>query len=53
MMIFGFLPQNLKTEAVAVALSIAWPGSCVEARALGMIGRGTGWRHSAGELYGA
>ena len=24
MMIFGFLPQNLKTQAVAVAFSIAW-----------------------------
>src|SRR5438105_5634336 len=24
MMIFGFLPQNLKTKAVAVAFSIAW-----------------------------
>src|SRR5260370_32339625 len=30
-MIFGFLPQNLKTEAVAVAFSIAWPGGAVEA----------------------
>src|SRR5258707_8209314 len=30
MMIFGFLPQNLKTEAVAVAFSIAWPGGTVE-----------------------
>jgi len=29
-MIFGFLPQNLKTQAVAVAFSIAWPGSEVE-----------------------
>jgi hypothetical protein len=26
MMIFGFLPKNLKTKAVAVAFSIAWPG---------------------------
>jgi hypothetical protein len=32
-MIFGFLSQNLKTEAVAVAFSIAWPGSEVEPRA--------------------
>jgi hypothetical protein len=24
MMIFGFLPQNLKTKAVAVAFSTAW-----------------------------
>src|SRR6266496_983704 len=30
MMIFGFLPQNLKTKAVAVAFSIAWPGGAVE-----------------------
>ncbi len=29
-MIFGFLSQNLKTKAVAVAFSIAWPGSGVE-----------------------
>jgi hypothetical protein len=26
MMIFGFLPQNVKTKAAAVAFSIAWPG---------------------------
>src|SRR5579862_9628166 len=32
-MIFGFLSQNLKTQAVAVAFSIAWPGSEVEPRA--------------------
>jgi hypothetical protein len=29
-MIFGFLRQNLKTQAVAVAFSIAWSGSEVE-----------------------
>ena len=29
-MIFRFLSQNLKTRAVAVAFSIAWPGSEVE-----------------------
>jgi hypothetical protein len=29
-MIFGFLRQNLKTEAVAVAFSITWPGGTVE-----------------------
>ncbi len=29
-MIFGFLPQNVKTKAVAVAFSIAWLGSEVE-----------------------
>src|SRR5436309_14794230 len=32
-MIFGFLSQNLKTQAVAVAFSIAWPESEVEPRA--------------------
>ena len=32
-MIFGFLSQNLKTQAVAVAFSIAWLGSEVEPRA--------------------
>jgi hypothetical protein len=31
--IFGFLPQNLKTMAVAVAFSMAWRGSGVEGRA--------------------
>src|SRR2546422_509459 len=30
MMIFGFLPQNLKTQAVAVAFSIAWLEAGVE-----------------------
>src|SRR5215472_7264978 len=30
MMIFGFLRQNLRTEAVAVAFSIAWPEGAVE-----------------------
>ena len=32
MMIFGFLPQNLKTQAVAVAFSIAWLQGEVEAQ---------------------
>ena len=32
MMIFGFLRQNLKTKAVAVAFSIAWLGAGVERR---------------------
>jgi len=32
-MIFGFLSQNLKTQAVAVAFSIAWLGCEVEPRA--------------------
>src|SRR5215472_7965915 len=30
MMIFGFLPQNLKTQAVAVAFSMAWQAGGVE-----------------------
>jgi hypothetical protein len=29
-MIFGFLPQNLKTQAVAVAFSMAWQAGGVE-----------------------
>ena len=32
MMIFGFLPQNLKTKAVAVAFSITWLEAGVEQR---------------------
>jgi hypothetical protein len=32
MMIFGFLAENLKTQAVAVAFSIAWCGEDVEPR---------------------
>src|SRR5216683_493636 len=32
MMIFGFLPQNVKTQAVAVACSIAWAEGAVEPR---------------------
>src|SRR5260370_40443746 len=31
-MIFGFLPQNVKTQAVAVAFSIAWAEGAVEPR---------------------
>ena len=31
--IFGFLPQNLKAKAVAVAFSIAWPGAAVQSGA--------------------
>src|SRR6266705_2922458 len=31
-MIFGFLPQNLKTQAVAVAFSMAWQRAGVEGR---------------------
>ena len=30
MIIFGFLPENLKTQAVAVAFNIAWTGTGVE-----------------------
>jgi hypothetical protein len=52
-MIFGFLPQNLKTQAVAVAFSIAWTGSEVELGAEDGAGRGTGWRGSAGSCTGA
>jgi hypothetical protein len=32
-MIFGFVPQNLKTEAVAVAFSMAWSEAGVEPHA--------------------
>jgi hypothetical protein len=32
MMIFGFLPQNLKTKAAAVAFSIAWLTDDVDPR---------------------
>src|SRR6266851_4573950 len=32
MMIFGFLPQYVKTQAVAVAFSIAWAEGAVEPR---------------------
>jgi hypothetical protein len=32
-MIFGFLPQNVKTQAVAVAFSMAWRGPGVESGA--------------------
>ncbi len=50
-MIFGFLPQNVKTQAVAVASSIAWRGCEVEPGA-GGAGRArdrlAGFR---GELY--
>jgi hypothetical protein len=35
MMIFGFLLQNLKTQAVAVAFSIAWLKAEVEPEAQG------------------
>jgi hypothetical protein len=50
-MIFGFLPQNLKAKAAAVAFSMAWRGSEVELRA-GDAGRARG-RLAAfrGELY--
>src|SRR5436190_2079381 len=40
MMIFGFLPQNLKTQAVAVAFSIAWLAGEVEPRLEGAQARG-------------
>ncbi len=35
MMIFGFLPQNLKTQAVAVAFSMAWQRAEVEREDVG------------------
>jgi hypothetical protein len=50
MMIFGFLPQNLKTKAVAVAFSIAWLEAGVEA----LPGVPRGWGRVVGfrqELY--
>ncbi len=51
MMIFGFLPQNVKTQAVAVAFSIAWAGGAVEPRPGGDQARGelAGFRR---QLYG-
>src|SRR5499427_915152 len=39
MMIFGFLPENLKTQAVAVAFSMAWQAGGVE-RGGGVSARG-------------
>src|SRR5215813_8948022 len=50
MMIFGFLPKNLKTQAVAVAFSIAWLESEVEPRQDDRSGHGrlAGFRR---ELY--
>ena len=50
MMIFGFLRQNLKTQAVAVAFSMAWRAGGVEPGRV-MFRRGAGWRLSARELY--
>jgi hypothetical protein len=48
-MIFGFLRQNLKTKAVAVAFSMAWRAGGVELREeAGARGRLAGFR---GELY--
>src|SRR5579859_4841677 len=51
MMIFGFLPQNVKTQAVAVAFSIAWGNNDVEPRA----DDARAWERLVGfrrELYG-
>jgi DDE superfamily endonuclease len=42
--IFGFLPQNLKTQAVAVAFNIAWTGAGVEP------GAGTGQDRARDQL---
>ena len=41
-MIFGFLPQNLKTQAVAVAFSMAWQQAEVECGDLDAPGGGGG-----------
>ena len=50
MMIFGFLPENLKTQAVAVAFSMAWQGAEVEPGGDGFsAGAAGGFRW---ELYG-
>src|SRR5215472_15200189 len=50
MMIFGFLPQNLKTQAVAVAFSMAWRAGGVEPGGDGAaVGRLVAFR---GELHG-
>ena len=48
MMIFGFLPQNVKTKAVAVAFSIAWLEAGVEPRTDDARERLVGFRR---ELY--
>src|SRR5436309_10771707 len=48
MMIFGFLPQNVKTKAVAVAFSIAWLEAGVEPRTEDARERLMGFRR---ELY--
>jgi hypothetical protein len=55
-MIFGFLPENLKTQAVAVASSMAWQWAEIEGRdpgehgdsAVGAAGRLAAFRS---ELY--
>ena len=52
MMIFGFLRQNLKTEAVAVAFSIAWPEGAVEPGP-GEARARVGWRRSAAGFMAA
>jgi hypothetical protein len=56
-MIFGFLRKNLKTEAVAVAFSMAWRRAGVEGRDLGASGRDAAVARGQlaafrGELYG-
>jgi hypothetical protein len=56
-MIFGFLPQNLKTKGVAVAFSMAWQRAEIEDRDLDAPGQDAvmaqGWlAASRGELHG-
>jgi len=51
-MIFGFLSENLKTQAVAVAFSIAWPAGDVESAAQDDQGQARGRLIAfRGELY--
>jgi DDE superfamily endonuclease len=50
-MIFGFLPQNLKAQAVAVAFSMAWSESEVEPRADGGVPARDRLAAFRGELY--
>jgi DDE superfamily endonuclease len=51
-MIFGFLPENLKKQAVAVAFSMAWTGSEVEPRADGSVQARDRLAAFRGQLYG-
>jgi hypothetical protein len=53
MMIFGFLPQNVKTKAVAVAFSIAWAAAGVEPRPEQVRGRLAGFRRELHRCFAA